>query len=213
MQRPVDADGTPSPRIYAHRVHDRLVAEMLGLVKGMICDGVLSDGEAVSLKQWLQSHPDVAAHFPGNVLAERVQAVFRDGILDEDERTELAEIMRSLTGETPDQGGMLNRATRLPCDAPPPTVIFDNREFCLTGCFAYGTRAGCEAEVSARGGRSVRVPTRKTHYLVIGIEASAAWVQGDHGTKIERAVQLKSKGHPISIIAEEHWVEAIQLDT
>jgi NAD-dependent DNA ligase len=211
-ESPVDENGTPHPRLYARRTQDRVVAEMLGVVKGMICDGVLTDGEAVSLQQWLRSHSEVAATFPGNVLADRVTAVFRDGILDEEERRDLAELMRSLTGETEDQSGGLNRATRLPCDTPPPTVFFDGREFCLTGVFAYGTRKACEAEISGRGGRCVKVPTKQTHYLVIGLEASAAWVQGDHGTKIEHAVRLKSKGHPIAIIPEEHWVEAIQFE-
>ena len=210
--RPVDEDGTPYHGIYAGRVHDRLIAEVLGLVKGMICDGVLNDGEAVALQQWLSSHPDVTVSFPGNVLAERVQAIFRDGILEEQERAGLADIMCSLAGETADQSGLLNRATRLPCDDPPPTVLFDNKEFCLTGCFAFGSRRACEAEVAARGGRCSGMPTQRTDYLVIGIAASAAWVQGDHGTKIERALRRKTKGAPIAIIAEERWVEAIRID-
>lgn len=212
MRRLIDDNGTPIHPIYAGRVHDRVVAEMLGVVKGMICDGVLGDGEAVALHQWLQSHPDVAASFPGNVLAERIQSVFRDGILDDAERSDLECIMRSLSGETVDQSGELNRATRLPCNDPVPGIFFDAKEFCLTGCFAYGSRAECEAEISARGGISARNPTRRTHYLVIGVEASAAWVQGDHGRKIEQAVRLQQKGHPIAIIAEEHWIEAMQID-
>lgn len=211
-QPPIDENGTPFPRLYAKRTHDRVVAELLGVVKGMICDGVLTDGEAVALKQWLYSHPDIAVTFPGNVLADRVLAVFRDGILDEDERRELADLMRSFTGESEDQSGEMNRATRLPCDTPPPTVLFDGREFCLTGVFAYGVRKACEAEITSRGGRCAKTPTKATHYLVIGIEASAAWVQGDHGAKIEHAVRLKSKGHPIAIIPEEHWVEAIMFE-
>jgi NAD-dependent DNA ligase len=209
----IDENGTPAKRLYAGRVHDRLVAEMLGLVKGMICDGVLTDGEAVALHQWLRSHPDVTVGYPGNLIAERLQAAFADGILEEHERTELLDLMRSLAGETDDQSGLLNRATRLPCDNPPPTVFFDGREFCLTGIFAYGARKACEAEITARGGRCAKSPTQHTHYLVIGLEASAAWVQGDHGTKIEHAVKLKSNGHPISILAEEHWIEALQYES
>jgi NAD-dependent DNA ligase len=211
-RRPVDEDGTPFHSLYAGRVHDRLVAEMLGLVKGMICDGVLSDGEAVALAQWIRSHPDVAVHYPGSQLAERIQTVFADGMIDEDERTELEEIMRGLCGEDVEQSGDLNRATRLPCDRPTPSIFFDNKEFCMTGVFAYGTRARCEAEVSARGGRCAKTPTKKTDYLIIGLEASNAWVQGDHGTKIEHAVRLKSKGHGIAIIAEEDWIQALQID-
>jgi hypothetical protein len=65
----VDDDGTPIRPLYARRVHDRLIAEMLGLVKGVICDGNVTEGEAVALTQWLRSHPDAAATFPGNIIA------------------------------------------------------------------------------------------------------------------------------------------------
>src|SRR5712664_2402495 len=126
-----DRDGTPPRRFFGARALDRDITEMLGVVKGVICDGVLTDGEAVAFTQWLRSHPDVASTFPGSLLAERVQAMFADGVIDEDERAELAEIMRALTGETEDQTGDLDRSTRLPIDHPLPTVIFDGREFCF----------------------------------------------------------------------------------
>ena len=208
----VDEHGTPFHGLYAGRVHDRLMAEMLGIAKGMICDGILTDGEAVAFAQWLASHPDAAAAYPGFLLAQRVQAMFRDGVVDEEERAELAELLRSFTGETDDQGGDMHRATRLPVDEPAPTVFCDGKTFCFTGVFAWGSRKKCEGEVSARGGRCVRAPTGKTNYVVIGIDASPAWVQGDHGTKIEDALSLKSKGKPVCIITEEHWVATLQSD-
>ena len=207
-----DPDGTPRRALFGPRALDRDITELFGVVKGMICDGVVSDGEAVALAQWLRSHPDVATTFPGNLIATRVQAMFADGILDDDERQDLAQVMRSLCGETADQSGDLDRATRLPINDPLPTVIFDGREFCFTGKFAYGTRARCEAEVHARGGRCASAPTGRTHYVVIGITASPAWIQSAYGTKIRDAVGLRDSGKPIAIIPEEHWVEAIQLD-
>jgi hypothetical protein len=208
----VDEHGTPFRGLYAGRVHDRLMAEMLGIAKGMICDGLLTDGEAVAFAQWLGSHPDATESYPGLLLAERVQAMFRDGIVDEEERADLAELLRSFTGETEDQRGEMHRATRLPVDEPAPTVFFDGRTFCFTGVFAWGGRQKCEAEVSARGGRCVQAPTEKTDYVVIGINASPAWVQGDHGTKIEHALALKGQGKPVRIVTEEHWVAALQAD-
>lgn len=207
-----DRDGTPPRALFAPRALDRDITELFGIVKGMICDGVVSDGEAVALAQWLGSHPDVATTFPGNLIATRIQAMFADGILNEEERQDLAQVMRSLCGETEDQSGNLDRATRLPINDPLPTVIFDSREFCFTGKFAYGTRARCEAEVFARGGRCAQAPTGRTHYVVIGITASPAWIQSAYGTKIRDAVGLRELGKPIAIIPEEHWVESLQLD-
>jgi hypothetical protein len=213
VHKPVDEHGTPIRGIYAPRVHGRLMAEMLGLVKGMICDGVLTDGESVALHQWLVSHPDAAVHFPGNVLSERVQAMLRDGIIDEDERSDLADLMRAFAGESEDQSGDMNRATRLPMDIPPPDIFFDNREFVFTGVFAFGKRGTLENEVRSRGGRCHDSVRKGTSYLVVGINASAAWIHGDRGRKIEEAVALREAGRPIAIVAEEHWVEAIAFNS
>jgi NAD-dependent DNA ligase len=184
---------------------------MLGLVKGVVCDGVVTDGELLALRQWIVSHSEVCDKFPGNVIAARLLAAFADGVIDEEERTELKALLQDAVGETSDQDGFLARATRLPVDRPFPTVLFNNREFCFTGIFAYANRRRCEQEVQKRGGRCVNGPTTRTHYLVIGLDASAAWVGATHGTKIERAIHLKSGRSPgISIISEEHWVEALE---
>jgi hypothetical protein len=207
-----DQHGRPPRAMYGPAALERDVTEMLGVVKGVICDGVLNDAEAVALEQWLRSHPDVAVTFPGNVLAERVQAIFEDGILDETERKELEEILQSLCGETEAQDGLLNRATRLPITQPMPSVFFDNHEFCFTGIFAYGTRADCERAVADRGGRCCKQPTGRTHYVVIGLVASDAWAQPTYGRKVEHAVHLRELGKPIAIISEEHWVEALRAD-
>jgi NAD-dependent DNA ligase len=209
---PRDEDGTPRPSLYAGRVHDRQVAELLGLVKGMICDGILSDAEAVALAQWLRANSAVAAKYPGSVIAARLQQAFADGILEEAERHDLEELLREVSGETEDQSGDLNRSTRLPIDHPTPSVFFDGREFCFTGKFAYGSRKRCEGEVSARGGRCAERVTGKTHYLVIGLIGSPAWVQSTHGTKIEHAVALRERGSSLAILSEEQWLEAIQYD-
>lgn len=208
----VDEDGTPTHRLFAGRVHDRLIAELLGLAKGVICDGEVTDGEAVALKQWLRSHPDAASTFPGSVIAGRLEAIFADGILEAHERDDLADLLRSLTGETEDQRGELDRVTRLPIDVPAPSIFFDGKTFCFTGKFVYGSRARCQAEIAHRGGRCADAVTETTDYLVLGTVASPAWVQGVYGTKIERAVELKAHGRAIAILAEEHWVEALQLD-
>lgn len=207
-----DEDGTPFHPLYAGRVHDRLIAEMLGLVKGVICDGRIGDGEAVALTQWLRSHPDAASTFPGSVIAARLESIFADGILEEREREDLEDLLRSLVGETADQSGELDRATRLPIDNPVPSIFFDGRTFCFTGKFVYGSRARCEEEIARRGGRCSPTLTQTVDYLVLGTVASPAWVQTTHGAKIEKAVELKSRGGAIAIIAEEHWVEALQLD-
>lgn len=207
-----DSDGAPPRRVYAPRTHDRVIAEMLGLVKGVVCDGVVTDGEAVALTQWLANHAEAAVTFPGNVIAQRLHAVFQDGILEEEERQHLLELLRDIVGETEDQSGLLDRAARIPLNQPFPTVFFDGKEFCFTGKFAFGPRTRCEDAVSQRGGRCTASVSKHTDYVVIGLVGSPAWVQSTHGTKIEHAVHLRELGHGVAIISEEHWLESVHAE-
>jgi hypothetical protein len=201
-----DKHGQPPRAYYAERVNDRLVAELLGVCKGIICDGLVNDSEAIALRQWIASHPDVAMGFPGKQLYERLAAMFEDGEVDVDERIELEDLLRELSGEDDTQHGDLNRAMSYCFDHPTPTLLFDGWEYCLTGRFAYGTRERCERAITDRGGRTVQAPRAATHVVVVGTYGSEAWVQSTYGGKILTAMDIKKAGRPIRIVPESHWV-------
>jgi NAD-dependent DNA ligase len=207
-----DDNGIPPRFAYAEKLIDRQVQEMLGLAKGIICDGVVNDAEVVALRQWFLANPDVTMKYPGNHLAARVMATFEDGIVDEDERAELTHLLTSLVGEPEIGVGNMNNTTRLAFNNPLPFVLFDGREFVFTGTCAYGTRKKCEAEVAARGGRCSKTVTSRCDFLVVGLIASPSWTFSTHGRKIEEAVESRSQGHRLAIVPEEHWIEALQLD-
>jgi NAD-dependent DNA ligase len=98
-------------------------------------------------------------------------------------------------------------STRLPLDNPPPApIIFPGREFHITGRFAYGARTKVVEAIETKGGvASDTMPTSGSHYLVIGVFATREWVNTNFGRKIERAIELRSRGSGIAIISEEHW--------
>lgn len=209
MYGQINEDGQPPRGMYAGRVQYRLVSELLGLCKGMVCDGEISEGEALGLKRWVAGHPDVLTEYPGNVLGERLLRIFADGRVDADEREELSALLLDLTGETEERNQPMNLSTRLPLDDPPPTILFDGQVYVFTGRMLYATRAQCEQAVTDRGGRVDRSVTGRTTFLVVGPIASAAWIESTHGTKIVRAAELKNAGHPIRIVSEEHWIQGL----
>jgi hypothetical protein len=71
-------------------------AEMIGLAKGFICDGVLNDVEANSLRQWLIGNSAVLDTLPASRLGERLLKAFEDGVVDDLEREELTSILLSV---------------------------------------------------------------------------------------------------------------------
>lgn len=206
----VDEDGQPSQLGFnSHRRLERDISELLGLAKGILADGVVSDAEAVLLSEWLTAHPEPVAHWPCDRIAARLNSILADGSIDADERTDLTELLHQLVGG---DAGILDSeiaSTSLPFTAPPPHVIFAGRDYVLTGKFASGPRVHCERLVVERGGRCGSTVTRRTDYLVVGTFGSRDWVHSAYGRKIEKAVEYRAGGVPLAIISERHWANAI----
>lgn len=203
---PVDAHGQPLARRFnAARRSGRDMDELLGLVRGVILDGEVTDAEARGLQRWLTSRPEIATEWPASVLSQRLERIFADGRVDEEERGELLALLQKVTGERPDLPTAERGATRLPVDDPEPLIPFNGQTFVFTGKFVYGTRAECEKVAVQRGARCASSVSKKVDILVIGAIGSADWIHSTYGRKIEAAVDLRSAGHPISIVSEEHW--------
>jgi len=211
MPEPLNPHGQPLNRRYsAARLSDRAIDELIGLSRGVIADGVVTQEEAEFLARWLDRNRHVRAEWPANVLFSRVNEMLSDGVLDSDEQHELLGLLSDITGEGESlQYDAQSLSTQLPLTQPVPEVVVPGKEFCLTGRFVHGTRKECESEIVSRGGIIKRSPVRSTHYLVIGYLGSTDWIHSTHGRKIERALNLSRKGSPIALISEAYWVERI----
>jgi hypothetical protein len=130
--------GQPPKALYGPRVAKRLVSELLGVCKGMICDGEVTEGELLALQRWLAGHPDATRLYPGNTVTKRLLRIYEDGSVTPDERHELNELLLDLTGETEEHDQPLNLSTRLPFDEPTPTIS-SSRATCTS------SRVGCSA--------------------------------------------------------------------
>ncbi|MGE3618749.1 MAG: BRCT domain-containing protein [Gemmatimonadales bacterium] len=180
---------------------DRAFHELIGICRGVIWDGAVTDEEIVRLDEWCRTFPQVYDTFPGNVLARRIKAALEDGLVEDHERAEIQAILEELTGGRDDA----DRSTSLPLTSPAPRVEVQGRRFCLTGNFIFGTRKRCEEAVRTAGGLVEPRVTRDLDYLVIGHRASPLWAHSSYGRKIEAAVHLTQMGHPLAIVSEVHW--------
>lgn len=194
----------------AARRRERDISEILGLVKGILSDGTVADGEAAFLRSWCEAHPDARDLWPVNVLLSRLERCFADGRIDDDERIELRDLFSDLVGGTQSVLLGYDGASALPLDKPTPLICYGPDEvFTFTGKFAYGTRKQCEREVMQRGSTCAPNVTRRTSFLVIGTFGSRDWVQTAYGRKIQRAVELRDSGFALRIVGEDHWVNAL----
>lgn len=174
-------------------------------------DGAVTDDEAQFLLKWLNANRHVATQWPANRLYTRVREMLVDRTLDIDEQGELLELLHGMVGgPVPVGERVASFSSTLPLCVPPPAIEFRGRQFVLTGKFATGSRKQCEAAVTMRGGLVKGSLSRSTSYLVIGVMGSADWLHSTHGRKIEEAVGLRSQGHTIGIVSEEHWARALE---
>lgn len=185
---------------------DGYIAELVGIIRGVVADGRVSSEEATHLVEWTRNHPGVSERWPADMLARRLEEIFRDGRVDTREKRLLEAILGQLAENT---GGLARLATDLPIDRPAPAVRFRGRTFVFAGEMAYGPRRACEREVEELGGLCERSVSRRTDYLVIGSLAAEDWSQEGFGSYVDDVVRLRERGVQVAIVAEARWASAL----
>ena len=80
-------------------IDDRQIDTLIGLSKGLIADGKIDQGEAEFLFTWLiQARQSTTNPIIINLL-ERVGDMLEDGVLDDEESSELLGLLRTFAGE------------------------------------------------------------------------------------------------------------------
>ena len=157
---------------------------MVGLVRGVIADGKVSEEEAQRLSEWTKENPEIATRYPANLLARRLERIFMDGRVDSSERTRLGAMLAQLAENPSGFGGGDPLATDLPITQPPPDLSFEGQTFVFGGELAYGPTHACEREVMELGGMCEQSVSRRTDYLVIGSVGSNEWSQASFGLSL-----------------------------
>lgn len=189
---------------------NRSLGALVGITQGLLCDGHLTDDEIRFLNNWLTQNESISLIWPGDVLHSRLRDILADGIITNDERAYLTETLQQLVGGSTDDLAEATHVTELALDRSVIVTIPDST-FCLTGDFVFATRSHCESVICNRGGIISKSVTKKTNYLVVGGLGSPEWKNGSFGTKIEKAMEYKSKGVPIHVVHEDQWANAIAI--
>lgn len=187
------------------RETERACSQLLGLISGITADGQLHDLEIQFLRTWLAENHQAAEHWLGSRIADQIDAVLADGRITDAERSALMQTLQGVAGvQFAETGCVTPDPMAFPADDC--IVQLSGATACLTGKFHFGSRAECEQATAAAGATCHDSVTRKLTYLVIGSSGvTTSWKQATYGNKIDAAMKLKEKGHPIYIVAEEVW--------
>ena len=204
-----DDQGQPKANFSPETILDRHVDELIGMCKMASADRIIQQHEAEYLLEWLEEHRKFANIYPMNILYSRVGDMLSDGVLDEEEQSELLEIILKMTGQAPEKPKVSDASTSLPLCDPAPGIVIEGRSFVFTGVFTVGTRKKCEEIVVSLGGEMHKNIKKTTNYLVIGDIGSEYWIHSTHGRKIEKAVKYRELGTGIHIVSEHHWIRYV----
>ena len=193
---------------------------LMGIIKGIVSDTQINAKEASALHLWMQAHDNLKGNYPFDKIFDALTHTLADGILDQQEEKILLAIFeqflnprqtgdggRSLSGEPSSSG---NNLSDEPYDcgnsqhAKPSAVGINlsGKTCCLTGDFSHGTKTEVEKHISTRGGICIPAITREVDYLIVGGQGSEAWIYGNYGTKVKKALQMQENGHRVQIVEE-----------
>ena len=191
-------------RFNRKNVEDRQVDTLVGISKGIIADDSVNQQEAEYLYNWLIQNRQTSDNPIILNLLNRVELMLSDGILDSEESSELAGILRSISGDK-SEIGELAKTSSLPVNDPLPNLELSERSFLFTGTCAYGTRKECQEAVVSHGGINAKSVTKSLDYLILGTYVTDSWAHENLGRKIEKAISYRDSGVPLIIVTEEHW--------
>lgn len=195
---------------FSNKAIDRAVDELIGICKGILFDGSVSEMQVHRLWQWFDANEVVKRTFIGRELFLLLEKMVDKERLSVDDQTVLLDFFSKVGGSVQVLEAGHNPSSELPLNDPAPSVVVNGSLFVLTGNFRMGNRASVVKFIESLGGRvSPKTVYVDTDYLIIGDIGSEAWAHSTHGRKIEHAVSLRDSGHKIAIISEAHFMNSV----
>jgi NAD-dependent DNA ligase len=178
-----------------------------GICHGILSDGIINDKEIIGLNKWLKRHKHLRKHYPYDEISTLLLDVLSDKKIDDDERKLLMAYFAQFS-KIEDEAlkeKIAEEIKDVPISGLCSTgvkVVFKQKQFCVTGILKRSPRNVLHNDISNLGGIPVDTVTERTDYLIVGDNGNQAWSFACYGRKVEKAMELRKKGHKISIIHE-----------
>lgn len=190
-----------------------------GLIHGILADGVISDEEIHTLKNWVYSNDFLTGCYPFDEIDSLLTTILSDGVITEDERTMLTAFLSNFIDlkfsynlNTKELSSLKERYSIDGICATCPEICFDGNLFCFTGQSLKASRKEISDLIVSLGGKFSNNVTNKTRYLIVGNDGNPCWAFSCYGRKIEDAVNRRKAGQILTIVNElDFWDAASDL--
>jgi NAD-dependent DNA ligase len=183
------------------------INELLGILLGVAADGKITNDEFEALDKWLIDNSHISDKWPANILIERIKDFKTDGVVDEEEKHDLLESLKKITGQRFDETGDAHGAIAEVFSDEISEFYHQDKKVCFTGKFVCGTRSVCEKSAREKGAIIAKSITTDLDVLILGTLASRDWRFTSHGRKIEKVLEYREKGREIIILSERTWLK------
>jgi hypothetical protein len=216
---------TPSERDDIHWLCQRLrsteyvnqitadLQRLQAVVSGIAADDIITMDELSNLSDWLAEHEDLRTCYPYDEIDSLIVAAMADHQISSHEHAQLLNFFRDFS-EIGDHRTIQKTATSDPVTvagicAVCPEIRITGSLICFTGASERYTRHKFSELVTTHGGLVTDNVSKKLKYLVIGAQGNPCWAYACYGRKVETVVTLRKQGHPILIVHENDFHDAI----
>lgn len=183
---------------------------LMSLLAGITADGVLDPWETKALADWLSNWSHLKTLWPYDECDAIVTALLSRGhTADELAYLQALAAQFPIAGVQQADGHIAAPPLIRGVCAVAPDVTFAERRFVFTGDSARGPREALVALVVDRGGHWHKGIRQDSDYLIVCDGGSPHWAFACYGRKVEKAYQLRREGHPIVLVHEADFWDAV----
>ena len=151
-----------------------------------------STEEAKNLRRWLYDNSYLSGHYPFDKVIDILENALTDSVITQEESKYITETIYSILNPVDTLSTQLNSV--------------NGKHICLSGNFAYGSKADVEKYIVQHGGTVDSSVKKSTNILLVGACECQSYSNGTYGTKVKKAIEYNQKGCNIQIIKENDFI-------
>lgn len=187
--------------------------QLSGIITGIMADGHIDDAEIYALRDWMAQNNFLSGSYPFDEIESLISSILLDGKIDESEREMLTAFLGnfidtsiSVNINQKDLDALKQKYSISGICSVCQDITFADNVFCFTGQSNHATRSDIAQIITEHGGIFKNNVTKKTRYLIVGVDGNPCWAYSCYGRKIEEAVNLRKNGQKLSIVSEiDFW--------
>lgn len=186
------------------KIITRALNELRGIAYSVIYDGKIDDAELSMLRLWITDNAPYLNSGTGRLVVDCLNQIYADGIVTQQERTTLFNLLFNLGSYT--FAKYIDQNIYHDCR----DICFSDHTFCISGQMIFCNRNQAAELIEQRGGKFVNSVSLKTNYLIIGDLGNESYALGNYGRKIQYAMDMNATlKSAIWIIKEQTFIDNI----